>query len=385
MDKHLIELIKNNNRVIIPDLGAFLIRKQGDSLNINFNSIIKFDDGLFTGYISQKEKTDKAKAKEQLTEYTEKIKAELNKGNQYKISPLGSLYKDANGKIQFIEGEGKAPKASASATSASAKKPEAKEDKPKTTTGAEKEGTKEDKASASQTTNEQSKEQADKRTIHERLQASGQKPGQAQQKGTTANQPSSLKKESTQKQSSSAGATKQSSGFSMDNTKMLITAGIIVGVLGLFAFFWFVLKDKIFSEPDLPLIADTLPEIDDKKAKTATATIDSIEQARKDSLALVAKQKAEAEAKAKAMAAEKKQAYQGKQYYIVAGCFEVEQNADNYVQTLKEKGYNNAKKFRKIGRLHAISFDSYRDHQDALKALRRIQSDYEANAWIMEY
>ena len=379
MDKHLIELIKNNNRVIIPDLGAFLIRKQGDSLNISFNSIIKFDDGLFTGYISQKEKTDKAKAKEKLTEYVDNIKTELNKGNQYKIRPLGSLYKDANGKIQFIEGEGKTPKASA-ATAATAKKPESKEEAPKAATGEGAAKTEKTDAKSPESTNKTT-EQADKKTIHEKLQASNQKIAQAQQKSTTSKFVPPKK----------AVPVKQttSSGFSMDNTKMLIAGGIVVLVLGLFAIFWFVLKDKIFTEPDLPLIADTLPDIDEQKPRAATATLDSIEQARKDSIALMAEEEEEEEEEEPEVdaqhAAKKEPAYQGKQYYIIAGCFEVEQNADNYVQTLKEKGYDNAKKFRKIGRLHAVCFNSYRNHQDALNALRRIQSDYEANAWLMEY
>ncbi len=378
MDKHLTELIKNNNRVIIPDLGAFLIRKQGDSQTISFNSIIKFDDGLFTGFISQKEKIDKKQAKDKLTEYTNKIKAELNKGNQFKVGTLGSLYKDANGKIQFIEGKGKPP-AEAAGAAAAPKNPETKTEKPDAGPAAAKTEKKEEKKPV-EPDKSGSKPGDKQKTVHERLQTSGKKPSTVQSKTTTQAKPKAA-----------ASKTTSSSGSGDNNKKILVGAGIALLVLGLFAVYWFVLKDKFFKEPDLPLVADTLPEIEEPKEDVATMETDSIVKAEKDTAVAVAKAK-ESDTKdkkepkvVKASNKPVKKSYSGKQYYIVAGCFEVEQNADNYVNTLKQKGYDNARKFRTIGRLHAVCFDSYKSHQDALSALRKIQNNYESNAWMMEY
>ena len=73
-----------------------------------------------------------------------------------------------------------------------------------------------------------------------------------------------------------------------------------------------------------------------------------------------------------------------KQYYIVAGCFQQESNADNYVDYLNAQGYN-SQKFGKYGGLYAVSFNSFNSYSDAQKELNKIKKSTEPGAWILYY
>ena len=73
-----------------------------------------------------------------------------------------------------------------------------------------------------------------------------------------------------------------------------------------------------------------------------------------------------------------------KGYYIVAGCFREENNADQLVIELRRKGFQ-SEKFGKIGNLHAVSFSSYADKSAALDELKRIRNTEQKEAWITYY
>ncbi len=61
----------------------------------------------------------------------------------------------------------------------------------------------------------------------------------------------------------------------------------------------------------------------------------------------------------------------GSRYYIVAGCFRDEVNADSLVASLKLLGYK-AEKFGKIGNLYAVCFASFDDKEKAVPELKKI-------------
>jgi cell division septation protein DedD len=71
-------------------------------------------------------------------------------------------------------------------------------------------------------------------------------------------------------------------------------------------------------------------------------------------------------------------------FYIVAGCFRNENNADELVRSLINKGYK-AEKFGKIGDLHAVSFASFDDKELAVKELERIRKEFHADAWMTRF
>lgn len=70
-------------------------------------------------------------------------------------------------------------------------------------------------------------------------------------------------------------------------------------------------------------------------------------------------------------------------YHIVAGAFRIEENAQNKVQQLKDKGFS-AKLLgvNKYG-LHQVVYSSYQDRLEALKALQGIQVSENKEAWLL--
>ena len=71
----------------------------------------------------------------------------------------------------------------------------------------------------------------------------------------------------------------------------------------------------------------------------------------------------------------------GKRYYVVAGVFREEQNADNLVIELRNQGYN-SEKFGKIGNLYAVSFGVYTTSSEAEREMQRIKKEVNPEAWI---
>jgi hypothetical protein len=71
-------------------------------------------------------------------------------------------------------------------------------------------------------------------------------------------------------------------------------------------------------------------------------------------------------------------------YYIVAGCFRDEINADELVGSLKNMGYK-AEKFGKIGDLFAVSFASFDNKELAVKELARIRKEFHPDAWMTRF
>ena len=70
-------------------------------------------------------------------------------------------------------------------------------------------------------------------------------------------------------------------------------------------------------------------------------------------------------------------------YHIVAGAYRIAENSQNKVEQLQELGY----KARMIGvnkyGLHEVVYNSYQTAEEALKALRQIRREHNAQAWLM--
>ncbi len=73
----------------------------------------------------------------------------------------------------------------------------------------------------------------------------------------------------------------------------------------------------------------------------------------------------------------------GSRYYIVAGCFRDEINADSLVTSLKTIGYK-AEKFGKIGNLFAVCFASFDDKEVAVSELKKIREKV-PSAWMTKF
>lgn len=71
-------------------------------------------------------------------------------------------------------------------------------------------------------------------------------------------------------------------------------------------------------------------------------------------------------------------------YIIVAGCFQSQENANNFVEALKKLGYNAHLAGNSAGGLYRVAYDSFPDLFTANDSLSGIRLQHNANAWITE-
>lgn len=71
-------------------------------------------------------------------------------------------------------------------------------------------------------------------------------------------------------------------------------------------------------------------------------------------------------------------------YFVVAGCFQDETNADRLVKKLRKKGFD-AGVFGKKGRLHLVCYGSYTNRSAAKSALQVIKSSENPEAWVKKH
>jgi cell division septation protein DedD len=75
---------------------------------------------------------------------------------------------------------------------------------------------------------------------------------------------------------------------------------------------------------------------------------------------------------------------QTRKYYVVAGMFSIQTNAEDLVNTLKSKGYD-AELFGRHGNLYAVSFSSHVSKTAAVQELNRIREQINLKAWLLYY
>lgn len=102
MTKDILELVKNNNRVILPNFGAFIISKE-NGFSVLFNNFLSFNDGLMVNHIAKSRNIDSNKALEEVNLFVDSIKQSLDNTGVFDIVGLGKFTKDSNGILRFIQ------------------------------------------------------------------------------------------------------------------------------------------------------------------------------------------------------------------------------------------------------------------------------------------
>ncbi len=105
MEQYLIQLIKVNNRVIIPEIGALIARNM-DPLEIGFNGVLSFNDGLLTGHIIQAEGISFKEASDRVMAYKDDLLDQLKKKGEVSLKGIGKIAMDAAGNKSFAEAGG---------------------------------------------------------------------------------------------------------------------------------------------------------------------------------------------------------------------------------------------------------------------------------------
>jgi nucleoid DNA-binding protein len=376
MIQYLLQILENNNRVIIPEFGAFII-KHREPLTIVFNEFLQYNDGQLIDAIAKQEKTDRESAKEKLDEFVKSINDTLNKGKEFSLGQLGILTKNTAGRISLEE-------------SGTTDQPKVKKETKEVHLETEKEIKKDEPASIVK----EGKPHTEKEPVKTE---SKKDPGTSYAKPEKSNLRSPLyqSKQSGHEEASHARTSKnhivkepeRNYQKEIPETKsrrinviawivvILIVNGIIV------AYFLtserldkYFLKEETKSETataEKPVVKKPVVEKVATPAKTQVKTQQQVMAEIEDSVKKAVKEQMPA----------KTVDISGKRYYIVAGVFSNEQNAKKMVRQLKQKGYN-AENFGKIGSMFAVSYEVLPSKDAADKYLAKIKKDFDPKAWI---
>jgi hypothetical protein len=437
MDKYINKLLDANNRVIVPDFGAFIV-KQLHPRTIVFNEFLRYNDGLLVDLLADEEKLDKETARQKIVDYVEDMNKKIDKGQKFTIPSLGTLAKEANGKISFVEPsdsvqektneqkiteeakktkditlEQNKPKAAEKPSDKKAepvkesKKEETKSPvktmKPEIEPGEKKEEIKKEEKKPEVTAQVKKEEpkteekETEKKAPPQSVTSKTETTVKAGTNKISPPEPEVKKPVTTEK----PGATvldkpvepAQPVKYERRNSKtqIFILVALIVVVNGAIIY-WFFFNDKvtgIFQHNDTELRQD---EPEKPKEPAVTITPKQTEQVNtKETTTKDLKTNTNKENKVSGPpfmppkpkpAAKKVTVSNGKTYYIVAGCFKDEANADKLVKELQDKGYN-AVKFGKIGQLYAVSYGSFPDKASANNELVNIKKNIQSDVWIV--
>lgn len=353
ISKYIKELIENNNnRVIIPDFGAFMVQNTPSGKQITFNDFLKFNDGLLINQIIKAEKIGKADALEQIKNFVKEIEKKFADGKPFEIKEIGFLRRDEQKTVKF-----------------DSKLVETSKPIKKQTTTIIPDEKKEEKKVVEETKIETKKEETKipppiKKTTIPPLKS---KPVETK-KTTIPNKPLNKKTPvETKTPVAKTKTTEKTVVKEKDNKKLIIiiAAGVVLllGILALVEYKFSVVglfgsddkqvveQQPVITKPE-PVVADTLPEKD---------TI--MEQP-------VVEEK------------EPKQVVDpnAKRYYIVAGSFKIKSNAERFNQKLINEGYQSEIIERNIG-YYTVTYKTFYNWHNALTEWQNMRVT-DSETWI---
>ncbi len=423
MNKIINDLLNSNARVIIPDFGAFIIKQKSPRL-IVFNEFLRYNDGLLIDYLSAKDNISKDVAKLKVTHFVEELNKKLEAGEEIVLEGMGKLIKESSGKLTLTEitgTESTTPKKEKKSTIEKEPKPveeehkteKEKEIKATTNTEPKKETPKEEPKPASEQLEkkEESKPQQPKKDIKkeeikpqeqpqeekteveitldkEEKAVAPDKKNQTSEKITITPIKTTDEKETVTKPQPEPKPAKkvEHQSRSKSNTLQIVIWILLIILVNGAIVSWFVFNDKITgifkkdkqAATEVTTTTENTPEITSEESTTEpeNPVIEPEEMSSPYS--------EEPAKKVKPPASVKPAIKEGKQFYIVAGCFKEENNADKLVNELKKDGYH-SEKFGKIGNLHAVSFGSFSDKSAAITELKNIRTAGHPDAWIIYY
>jgi len=373
---YIQELLATNNRVIIPNFGAFLVRatsknKDANTLDkklkdIYFSPFLKFNDELLEKYIIKKENVSKEQATEKIKEFIETVKKELDNEKPFEIKDFGKFIIDKQGKVQFI-------------TVANEKDEESpKEEKKATPTKAEETKTKKTGPSKADTKKETKKEETKKEPVKE----DSAKKTNLQEFTPEKEEPAKPQKPTPESKTTSTRKQKEPLNKSVVWT---VAIGVPVAILLVFALINIDKIEAVFTKDK----SKEKTEITQQKKKPATQEKTDKEKTAKQAAATkTTEEKTAAKTEKKTAPAAKQKtkpaATTQKKYYIIAGSFKNENYADRFLEDLKKQGYN-AEKLAERNGMHAVSYNSFADKKKALAEYRYLTQEKELKAWILYY
>ncbi len=395
LNDYIKELIASNNRVIIPNFGAFLLRATSKNKNkkelsekiqdIYFSPFLKFNDELLVNHIIKKENTNQKEAMDKIGEYVKGIENSVKKDGVYKIEGLGEFYQDDQGKIQFkvASDEAKEEEKPKAASSSAKKTTQAK----KSSTVNEKAAGKKKETTASEKKEEPAKSSADKTQKAQEKPKEEKKPPRKE----PVSKATARKGAQTPPPKKPSAAKTTSGGKKGGGNKGLVLA-IVIGVPVAALFVWAMLNfdtvEKIFSgkETKTEQIAEKTKSGKEKKAEETEKKQEKEKQEKKadKSKEKTTQQETTKPKKQKPEKTQVQKANKGtKKFYIVAGSFRNLEYAKKFNQDLINQGYNSELIGERNG-MHAVSYNSYKNKSQAVKELQEMR-DKGLQVWLLYY
>ena len=358
----IVKLLKENGRVIIPDFGAFIIKTKSPFIVI-FNEFLQYNDGALIGAAEEKLKIERDEAAKKVKEYATDIISKLEKGTTINLSEIGILSKSATGKITLSATEADVPK-------------ETKEIKEEPAPTVEFDIA-ETKAKPEPQNNKKNIPEVKKEKVSPPDAKTINKPLEV--KKVTPPIVKTSEKHIEEKKDSPAKEPMPISEYYEDNTSrnrrnvilwiilIVLINGTLVGYIffddeikGLFGKNNALQNDQQIDTPEIT--DENIPIIDEHSTREDELIIEDTSE--------------------EVLETEQSSAmHAGKKYYVVAGVFKEETNADNLVESLKQKGYN-AEKFGKIGTLHTVSYEVFPTKQEADDFMLKMKREVDSEAWI---
>ncbi|GEM_PF-888207 len=427
LDGYIKELIASNNRVIIPNFGAFLLRATSKNKNkkvlaekiddIYFSPFLKFNDELLVNHIIEKEGVHQEEAMERINSYVKSIEEQVQQAGSYTLEEMGSFYMDQQGKIQFKvnptgspEGTGADAASGAAAGDSSeqvsAKGQEGSEKEKQGSTGASTGGKTAPQGSETAQANKRQGEKAAGRTTGQEKRASAQAAGGGQKAtGQKKGRQSSTAQKKTGPRSTGPRGTAQAPPPPPNQQKQTEKSGskgnrglilsIAIGVPVAAVFIWAMINfdtvQNLFQKESGPgKIKQTTEQKEPSKraeekkaARSGQEAAGKKEPSAKQSPGQAQEKKSETTASQKRSRTDQSQqaARGGKKYYLVAGSFKNKENAVHFHQKLLDQGYQ-AEIIDERDGMHAVSYSSFQNKEKARAELRRLRQQGHT-AWLL--
>jgi hypothetical protein len=367
MEQYLLDLIKNNNRVIVPNFGAFIVSRDAGT-TVLFNNFLSFNDGLLINHISKEKGIDTNEATQQVTNFVDKVKQELDRKGEYTFEKLGRFTKDQNGILRFTQdaqiakllpGEKEKKDDSALLDIDNEASEESKPNQPEGKKTEPEAPKKADAASA------QSKPQLnqDKKSATENTKTEKKQPEKKQK--TVASPKKPVPPPTTAKKVDANPPEEYDHKKSM-LPPWVIALLILIPLIVLLLLYFFIWKDKD-NKKEFPT---KQIEVVDTVATQKVIDSAAIKKAEEERLI---KEQEEKEATQKAKI---------RKHHIIVGSFKNEANAKKLLNKLKSKGFENATSFSNNS-LIMVSATSFESLIEAREAQEKFLQEYRMENWIM--
>ncbi len=359
IEKYIAELLETNNRVIVPDFGAFMVKMDAGKRAVTFNDFLKYNDGLLVNHMATKEKISKDDAFKKIREFVKELQGTLKTTQKYNLPALGTLTKDERGGVRFVAGE------DVPATEGASKAEVASE--PQVTETPQPEAPKADVESPKVETKTEEKPQAKPASGGTPPPTPGAKPAQPAQPAQSQAKPTVKPGTPPPPPGKGSVSVTKKPEPKGNMTTILIVVGVVV-VLGVLGGLMYLNYDDWFGKAEKERLA-----LEAKREQMKQDSTAQVEKMRQDSIRLAEE---EAARQAEILKNQKK-------YYLVAGSFKVEKNAHRFAEQLKSQGYN-SEVFMESRGFWRVSYSSFIERKEAFAEYQKLKQK-EIQVWVIRH